>query len=157
MSKLSARIILILETQSLCNLDAPVNVVFCVSGFSLIDLLKIDCQSVKLPCLFKLFKKFKKLVARNDVPSFVRWRPSRHNKSFPILSLHVKSKPLTLHKCFNELFIPHINLLRLLSFLTRSDEIAILSIPNIYISNQFVRFISQIIYFNIMIVELNII
>ena len=39
------------------------------------------------------FKIFKKLFARNDVPSSVRWRPSHHDKSFPILFLHIKSKP----------------------------------------------------------------
>ena len=50
LAKLSALIILNLEIQLLCNLDAPLNVVFCVSGFEFIDLLKIDCQSVKLPC-----------------------------------------------------------------------------------------------------------
>ena len=48
LAKLSALIILILEIQLLCDLDAPLNEVFCVSGFS--GLLKIDCQSVKLPC-----------------------------------------------------------------------------------------------------------
>ena len=48
--KFSAHIILNLEIQLLCNLDAPLNVVFCVSGFEFIDSLKIDCQSVKLPC-----------------------------------------------------------------------------------------------------------
>ena len=50
LSKFSALIILNLEMQLLCNLDAPLNVVFCVSGFAFIDLLKIDCQSGKLPC-----------------------------------------------------------------------------------------------------------
>ena len=49
-SKFSALIILNLEIQSLCYLDGPFNVLFCVSGFPFIDLLKIDCQSVKLPC-----------------------------------------------------------------------------------------------------------
>ena len=48
LAKLSALIILILEIQLLCDLDAPLNEGFCVSGFS--GLLKIDCQSVKLPC-----------------------------------------------------------------------------------------------------------
>ena len=47
LSKFSALIILSLEVQSLCNLDAPLNVVFCVSGFAFIDLFKIDFQSVK--------------------------------------------------------------------------------------------------------------
>ena len=36
--------------QSLCNLDGPLNVVFCVSSFAFIDLLKIDCQAGKLEC-----------------------------------------------------------------------------------------------------------
>ena len=49
LSKFSALIILNLEMQSLCNIDAPLNVVFYVSGFVFIDLLKIDCQSDKLP------------------------------------------------------------------------------------------------------------
>ena len=93
LSEFSALIILNVEKQSICNLDAPVNVVFCISGFAFIDLLKTDCQSGKLPCSCELFRKFKKLIARNDVPSSARWRPSRHNKSFPILSLHIKSNP----------------------------------------------------------------
>ena len=50
LSNFSALIILNLEIQSLCNLDVPLNVVFCVSGFAFIGLLKIDCQSGKLPC-----------------------------------------------------------------------------------------------------------
>ena len=50
LAKLSALIILNLEIQLLCKLDASLNVVFCVSGFAFLDLLKIDCQSVKLPC-----------------------------------------------------------------------------------------------------------
>ena len=50
LSKYSALMILNLEIQSSCNLEAPLNVVFCVSGFAFIGLLKIDCQSGKLPC-----------------------------------------------------------------------------------------------------------
>ena len=50
LAKLSALITLNLEIQLLCNLDAPLNEEFCISGFAFLDLLKIDYESVKLPC-----------------------------------------------------------------------------------------------------------
>ena len=80
------------------------------------------------------------MVARNDVPLWDGGHLA-NNKSFPILSLHIKSKPSTLHKCFTEIFTPRVNLLRLLSFLTRTGEILqYFQHFNIYISTQSVRF-----------------
>ena len=51
------------------------------------------------------------------------------NLEIQLLSNLDPPKLETLHKCFNEIFFPRINLLRLLSFLTRTDEIATLSTP----------------------------
>ena len=58
---------------------------------AVIGLRKFGSQSYKLPCSWKLFKKFKTLIVRKVAPSTMRWWPSGHNDFSLILSLHRKS------------------------------------------------------------------